>query len=183
MTCPVQISKLTQKRMQTKSSKIIFKSCISWPGIPLTYSNIVSNNSREDLPAQVRLCHMHKGVILYVSSRSNTDAVHITYATKYFHRINLEITAVHIQLKNEPSRRNLHLPIHWVWGSGGRLLICTALNVDKERSFYNKTKNIQIIPSNTEQVDNLIMNLSTTYSNGCTHHTKHQDNIQYIFES
>lgn len=87
------------------------------------------------------------------------------------------MNAVHIQLKNDPSRRNLRLSIHWVWGSGGRLLIWTALNIDKERSLYNKTENIQIIPSNTEQVDNLIMILSTTYSNGCTHHTKHSDNI------
>lgn len=50
--------------------------------ILLTNSNIVSNNSWQHFPTKIRLGHMHKGVVLYISSRSNTNAVDITCSEK-----------------------------------------------------------------------------------------------------
>lgn len=44
----------------------------------LTYSDIVANKGRQDLPSQIRFGYMNKRIILYVGSISDTDAVHIT---------------------------------------------------------------------------------------------------------
>jgi hypothetical protein len=44
----------------------------------LTYCDVASNYGWEDLPADVRSCNMYKGIVLYICSRSDMDAVDIT---------------------------------------------------------------------------------------------------------
>lgn len=44
----------------------------------LTHCHIITNVGGQDFPSQIRLSHVNKRIILYVGSRSDTNAVHIT---------------------------------------------------------------------------------------------------------
>lgn len=53
----------------------------------LTNSYIVSNNGKKHLLTHIRFCHMNKGVIWYISSRLNTNAIDITCTYKDAYRL------------------------------------------------------------------------------------------------
>ena len=58
----------------------LFLLCIQKTGESnlLTNCNIISNNSWQNFPTQIRFCYVHYGIVLYVSSSPNTDGVYIT---------------------------------------------------------------------------------------------------------